>query len=112
MYYAMPIPIRKNLYTILSQAEISGKDAAKFVALEQALGTNDQQYINLSEDYAKWALDVINGVTIQGRHAAALLQCVLALSKPMQTIPTQKPDTGANPPIISPTPPAAPNNAS
>ena len=87
MIYHITKQVNANIRLILDQAAIKGSNASKVVVILKILG-QEKLYYEISDDLKEFIIETTNEVTIAGRFAFALLEIQLALSKPLDKIPT------------------------
>ena len=106
-FYHLKPTVHDNLLVLLSNAQIKGADASNLVRLaallKQPVKAEGQEpnYFPIDEDLVKFAIDVVNGSTIRGNMAVAILDILDALHSPRKEVPYT-----AIPPKPPPPPPS------
>lgn len=85
--------VHDNLLVLLANAQIKGTDASKLVRLaallKQPVKDEDRvlNHYQIDEDLVQFAIDIVNGSTIRGNMAVAVLDILDMLHKPTREVP-------------------------
>jgi hypothetical protein len=91
MFYELDPRMVSNLLMILKNAEFKGKLAKQVVDVMKALAEGkDKPYFKFSDEQRDLIVSIIDGTTIKGEYAFAIVAMQVALGKGIKRIPKAK----------------------